>query len=237
MTQLRRATLTADAHEAIRAMLLDDTRFRPGQKISVEELSRELGVSRSPVWNAIARLEAEGLVDVSPRQGVFLVGFDASRLQAMYEAREALEGMAARLAVVRMATGELHALDANLAEQERCLGRDDPVGYAAAALAFHTLVLRGAQNPLIEQQLGDIYARSSAMCRGRPGKGTVKALEANHQDHAALLDALRRRSEGDAEALARKHVRRLMNAALDGAGQSTTGHGGNLRPGQTSPKS
>ncbi len=215
MTQLRRATLTTDAHEAIRAMLLDATRFQPGQKISVEELSRELGVSRSPVWNAIARLEAEGLVDVSPRQGVFLVGFDADRLRAMYEAREALEGMAARLAAVRMPAGELHALVANLAGQKACLGRDDRAGYAAAALAFHMLVLRGAQNPLIERQLSGIYARSSAMCRGRSDKGTAEVLEINHRDHAALLDALRQRSGNEAEALARKHVRRLMDAALD----------------------
>ena len=94
------------------------------------------------------------------------------------------------------------------------------MGYAAAALAFPMLVLRGAQNPLTERQLGGIYARSSAMYRGRPGEETVEVLGANHQDHAALLDALRRKSEGDAEALARKHVLRLMAAALGGTGQS-----------------
>src|SRR5476651_2106644 len=96
--KLRRATLSEDAYGAVRAILLDTKRFHPGDKVSIEELARNLGVSRSPVWSAVSRLEAEGLVNVSPRKGVFLVGFEPEKLRALFEVREALECMAARLA-------------------------------------------------------------------------------------------------------------------------------------------
>lgn len=59
---------------------MTDGRFHPGDKISVEELTRELGVSRSPIWAAINRLAAEGIVEVRPRDGVFLAGFDRNHL-------------------------------------------------------------------------------------------------------------------------------------------------------------
>jgi DNA-binding GntR family transcriptional regulator len=97
MKKLRRSNLSEDAYEFIRELFVNGTRYDPGDKISVEELSRELGVSRTPLWGAINRLEAEGIVEVVPRQGVYLINYDPDRVLEIYVAREALEGMAARL--------------------------------------------------------------------------------------------------------------------------------------------
>jgi len=195
-------------------MLLDERRFQPGQKVSVEMLSRELGVSRSPVWSAIARLDAEGLVDVSPRQGVYLAAFDEERLRSLYETREALEGMATRLAAKRMTSDEIASLMETLVAQKKCLDQHQPAEYAAAALQFHEQILRGAGNSLIEQQLSGVYARTSAMCRGKQSMQTPEVLKSNFKDHSDLIKALRRRDEAACETLARAHVRRLMAAAM-----------------------
>jgi DNA-binding GntR family transcriptional regulator len=195
-------------------MLLDSSRFAPGEKLSVEMISRELGVSRSPVWSAIARLDAEGLVDVSPRQGVYLVAFDEKRLRALFETREALEGMATRLAASRMTELELDALGLAVKQQKKLLSDRFEADFAAAALDFHEKIVSGAGNPLIERQLSGIYARTNAMCRGRDTPRTTKILTANYKDHCEILKALRRRDENAAEELARFHVRRLMATVL-----------------------
>ncbi len=217
MTKLDRGTLGTDAYGAVRAMLLDPHRFQPGEKLSVEDLARALGVSRSPVWTAVARLEAEGLLEVSPRRGVFLVGYNPGRLRALFELREPLEGMAARLAATRWAAADLHGLDEALACGEGCLRGKDPDGFRAAALLFHEGVLRAARSPELERRLEATYARAAAMCRGRPDGG-MEALRRNQDDHAVLLAALRAGEAGRAEDLARAHVRTLAEAALAGAG-------------------
>ncbi|WP_315833806.1 GntR family transcriptional regulator [Bradyrhizobium prioriisuperbiae] len=214
MPKLRRSTLTSDAYDVVRAMLLDSGRFQPGEKLSIEMISRELGVSRSPVWSAIARLDAEGLVDVAPRQGVYLVAFDVDRLRGLFETREALEGMATRLAATRMTEAELDALGTTVRHQKTLLSERHEGDFAISALEFHERILAGARNPMIAQQLSGIYARTSAMCRGRASERTVRVLTANYRDHNEILNALRRRDMDAAEHLARLHVQRLRTTIL-----------------------
>jgi DNA-binding GntR family transcriptional regulator len=79
--KLRRSNLSGDAYEFIRELFVNGTRYNPGDKISVEELSRELGVSRTPLWGAINRLEAEGIVEVVPRQASVTT---SERIRQMY---------------------------------------------------------------------------------------------------------------------------------------------------------
>ena len=198
-------------------MLLDPDRIQPGEKLSVEELARELGVSRSPISAAVARLEAEGLREVSPRRGVFLVGFDPDRLRALFELREPLEGMAARLAAGRRSEADLADLEETLAHGAGCLERADHEGFRTAALAFHLGVSRAARSPELKRRLEATCARAGAMCRGQPAGG-VQGLRRNHDDHAALLVTLRAGDGGLAEDLARAHVRALADTALAGAG-------------------
>ena len=80
MKKLRRSSLSEDAYTFVRALFLKGDRYSPGDKISVEELSRELGVSRTPLWGAIYRLEAEGIVEIVPRLGVYLVDYDPKKV-------------------------------------------------------------------------------------------------------------------------------------------------------------
>ncbi len=212
MAKLSRATLSSDAVGAVRSILVDPARFRPGQKVSVEELARELGVSRSPVWSAVARLEAEGLLNVSPRQGVFLVDFDPVKLTGMFEAREALEGMAARLAANRAAPDDLDRIGRALTAGDASLQEGDQDGYAVAALEFHVAVADASRSPVIGHQLVHLYTRAAAMCRARPRPDAAAGM-ANQDQHRAIAEAIRARSGGRAEKLAREHVIRLRTLA------------------------
>jgi DNA-binding GntR family transcriptional regulator len=211
--KLSRSTLADEAYRSVRALLVDGKRHAPGDKISVEALTRELGVSRSPVWTAIARLEAEGIVEVRPRQGVFLIGFSADKVRALFEMREALEGMAARLAAERIGPETIEALRRSLAVQRAIVAAGDRVRYPLETQAFHGLITAAARNPVIEEQLARIYAQVATMCSRRR---TATELDAHVEDHAALVDALAAGDADQAEALSRAHARRLVDAALAG---------------------
>ncbi|MBX9634827.1 MAG: GntR family transcriptional regulator [Magnetospirillum sp.] len=211
--KLRRTTLAEDAYAAVRAILLVEGRFASGAKISVEELSRELGVSRSPIWSAMARLEAEGVVEVVPRQGVFLARFDAQRVRGLFQAREGLEGMAARLAAALVTQVEMDELNALVKRQRDALARTDERDYAVATQTFHSRVAVLAGNEPIERMLAGIYARVQAMCGPVADNSWVRRAE-YCDDHAALLAAFSHHDCDEAERESRRHVRRIAQSVL-----------------------
>ncbi|MGS0895010.1 GntR family transcriptional regulator [Burkholderia stagnalis] len=212
---LERSTFSRDAYGAIREMLVDEARFAAGEKISVEALSRDLGISRSPVWAAISRLEAEGLLRVVPRQGVFVIAFDEQRIAAIFEAREALEGMAARLAALRMTPDDHAALDDALARQARAVDARDGAAYQVANLDFHHGLLATARNETIETSLRALYAQVRTMCAGGTSPlADWERLRGNVAEHRHVLDKVAKRDGEGAERAAREHVRQLLETIL-----------------------
>ncbi|HVI51642.1 MAG TPA: GntR family transcriptional regulator [Candidatus Sulfotelmatobacter sp.] len=208
---LKKTNLAEQAYEVIHDLLLSGERFSPGAKISVEELSRELGVSRSPVWSAVAKLEAEGIVEVRPRQGVFFIGFDHRRLRELFVAREALEGAIARLAAENRDESAIKALRASVERQRRAGADGDLEIYAEEASAFHHVLASAAGNRVLEGMVQKLLAQIHAMCVRRTRRlGFIERLE---EEHAAVVEALERGDGAGAEAAARAHIRRV--AELD----------------------
>jgi len=205
--KLRRSSLSADAYTFVRELFTNGTRYKPGEKISVEELSRELGVSRTPLWGAINRLEAEGIVEIVPRQGVYLINYDPDRVLEIYEAREALEGMAARLAAEKITERQIAALQANIDEQRDQLAENNVERYHALALEFHEHIARMAQNHTLERLLTSILAQIRAM--GVQHNYMPMHLPQSCDDHEKLIKALRQRDPDRAEHEARTHMRDL----------------------------
>ncbi len=206
--KLRRTSLSSDAYTFVRDLLTNGSRYKPGEKISVEELSRELGVSRTPLWGAINRLEAEGIVQIVPRQGVYLIGHDPDRVLEIYQAREALEGMAARLAAEKITDRQLAALEANVEQQRKLLAGNDHKGYYALALEFHQEIGRLAQNRTLEHLLASILAQIRAM--GVQYNYMPTHLPQSCDDHEKLIQALRERNPDRAEHEARTHMKDLF---------------------------
>jgi len=161
--KLVRSNLSEDAYTFLRDLFINGSRYNPGEKISVEELSRELGVSRTPLWSAINRLEAEGIVEIAPRLGVYLIEYDPERVLDIYLAREALEGMAARLAAEKITDRQLALLRANVAQQHTFLEQEEVEGYYTIAVDFHEQLVRAAQSVTLERLLASIFAQIRAM--------------------------------------------------------------------------
>lgn len=209
MKKLRRTNLSEDAYSFVKALLLSGERYRPGEKISVEALSRDLGVSRTPVWGAINRLEAEGVVEIAPRQGVYLISFDPAKALDIYIAREALEGMAARLAAERGTKRQVAALKTTLERQQDCLALGDADGYTVAAMAFHERIVEAAANESLARLLASVYAQIQAMRARSPARDFPTKMPTDVDNHERIFDAIAAGDPAAAEYEARAHIHQL----------------------------
>jgi len=206
--KLVRSNLSEDAYTFLRDLFINGSRYNPGEKISVEELSRELGVSRTPLWSAINRLEAEGIVEIAPRLGVYLIEYDPERVLDIYLAREALEGMAARLAAEKITDRQLALLRANVAQQHTFLEQEEVEGYYTIAVDFHEQLVRAAQSVTLERLLASIFAQIRAMRVQRKSSPPMH-LPQSCDDHDKLLAALEKKDPDLAEQVMRAHIRDL----------------------------
>ncbi len=210
---LLKTNLAEQAYAVVRDTLLAGERFMPGDKISVEDLARRLGVSRSPVWAAIARLEAEGIVQVRPRKGVFFVGFDKGRLLQIMAAREVLESATARLAAEHATPAEIAELKRSVEAQRTALAGGGLDEYAAEAARFHALLAQAGGNAVMTGIIERLWAQTKAMCIRKDARPAI--LDERVDEHARMVDCICHRDGEAAEAEVRAHIRRIA-AGLPG---------------------
>ena len=206
---------TSLANEAFGKLIeaITSGEFEPGQRLSEAELARQLGISRGPLREALGRLEGR-LVMRTPRIGVRVIEFSRDDLEQLFLVREALEGMAARLAAERMTTQELdhlaellshHASQPALAAGEAYLQRskDDD---------FHFTIARASRCDRIEQlMLDEVYYQlriHRLKSSTQPGRAQA-ALSEHHQ----ILSALQGHNPDLAEAAMRLHIRNARYSA------------------------
>ena len=113
MVRIKTEILSSQIYQALKEMI-SNYRFSPGSRLNVEKLSEEFGVSRTPIWEAIRRLQQEGLVKKIPNRGVFMAEMTLPMALQLYQVREVLEGLAGNLAA--------NNIDAKmLRKMEKCL--------------------------------------------------------------------------------------------------------------------
>ncbi|QQR36970.1 GntR family transcriptional regulator [Devosia oryziradicis] len=204
---LRRPARLGDAvYAAIfeRIMALEIT---PGERISVDAVARELGVSQTPIREALTRLEDEGLVQKTP-----LVGYSATaRLSAdeithLYEIRLQLEPFAARKCAALMPEAVIEQLEALILEMAglKSGGVEAYAQFAQLDMAFHDQIAVSAGNPLVAEALGRLHAHVHLFrLQARAG-----VPDDANQEHAALVTAIQARDGDRAEAAMREHIER-----------------------------
>jgi DNA-binding GntR family transcriptional regulator len=193
--------------QALREAIVDGE-FRPGEKLSEARLAERFGVSRTPVREALKELEVEDLVTVRRRSGTFVKQLTRREVMELYEVREAIEGMAARLCAERASAATLKRIDRVMARLAKSVDRDDGDAFLKLDSDLHELIFIGADNQrLTEQyrilvqhmhreQLGFVITR-------RPGR-----LARSFAEHEAIVHALHDRSPDGAEFAMRTHVQR-----------------------------
>ena len=170
-----------------------------GSKISEPELAKHFDVSRASLREAIGRLEACKLVIRRPNVGARVVSLSLEELLEIYGIREALEGMAARLAAEHMSEKELDQLQ-SLMDGEQQAGPND-INHD-----FHYAIVKGSKNKRLAHLLCDDLYHLMRMYRYQLGRETGRASSAS-KEHGQIMDALRDHDGEMAELLMRRHIR------------------------------
>jgi len=178
-----------------------DGKLTPGDRLRETDLADRLGVSRTPVREAIRQLEADGLVTHIPRQGASVRRLEYAEVMELYEMRAVLEGTAARLAVRSASDVELAELR-DLNEELRAAGQ----GTRAFHLNrhFHALLLNAAKNRFLASSVQAM--QKAMMILGPTTLAQSERFENAVKEHAAVLDALEARDANAAEAAMRLHI-------------------------------
>lgn len=200
-------TATDRTYRLLRAQVLDGT-LPPGAMALEGELAAALGVSRTPVRQAMVRLADEGLIDLRPRHGMRVRPISSPDMAEIYEVLVALESAAARLCAERgLEPAALASLDAVLAAMDAALAAGDLRGWAAADADFHRQLVVASGNQRLAATvsgLADLAHRARlATLRLRP------LPNQSNQEHHALVAAIRNRDPIRAEALHTEHRRRI----------------------------
>lgn len=194
---------TTEAYDRLFDLLLAGT-WEAQTPLREEALASMLGTSRTPVRDALRRLEGDGLVQITPRRGARVVGYSAEEIDSIYDLRSVLEGLGARWAAER-GDVDLDAMSA-LAEQMEQLaadGRRHEIG--RLNLAFHRLVHQQAQNPLLMRTLSQVIA--TPLVHGAFHAFSPQELDRSFGHHRELVDALRARDGTWAESVMVAHIR------------------------------
>ena len=196
-------TLVDDAYATLKAQILDNT-LTPGAQMLEGELALRLGMSRTPIREALIRLQSEGLVEISPRHGMRVLPVSPDDIEHIYQILIALEATAAALLARRRPSAtELAPMAAACDAMEKAIARDDLDAWAAADEAFHTHLVTACGN-----------VRLAAICLNfRDQSRRVRRITlrlrpkpvASTKAHRSLLGAIRKGDAGRARALHEAH--------------------------------
>jgi DNA-binding GntR family transcriptional regulator len=176
-------------------------------RLDEKSLAADLGVSRTPVREALARLEHEGLVRILPRRGVYIVRKSKAEIIEMIIAWAALEGMAARLACERAADQEIASLRSLFSTFEGGELRSHLDEYSRANLSFHARIIELGHSPLIASMADSLLVHVRAIRRRTIGD--EDRVERSIVDHMHIIEALEGRDADLADRLVRDHALEL----------------------------
>ncbi|QQE78655.1 GntR family transcriptional regulator [Alicyclobacillus sp. SO9] len=196
-------SISEQIRQILRDRILDGT-FHPGQRLLEHALAEEFMVSRTPIREAVLRLEVEGLVTTNPRRGISVSMVSKEQVLELFEIRLLLEPMAVELASQRRTQAELERLREALQAMDETLSSLDDTKLDEHHAQFHKTIYQAAHSPrlleILSGLLGDIrrFARQSYTFFGRDKEAM--------REHWALLDAI---SQGDGQRafqLSRIHI-------------------------------
>jgi DNA-binding GntR family transcriptional regulator len=187
--------------------------LEPGQKMPERELTKWLEVSRTPIREALRKLEIEGLVVSYPHRGYFVRNPSFEEAKQAYETRRILDRACCELAAERANEIDVGALKQAIRKAQEAVEAGDRDAVLSCNRDFHHGLARAAHNDFLERQWASMWAFADLL-RGQ-GWEHPSRMENWHQEHAALLDAIVERDAKKAHDLADEHVRLAWGNVAD----------------------
>ena len=213
-TEVAKAGLVDAAHQAIKEAIRENV-FPAGYQAAEADIARQLGMSRTPIHEAMTRLQEEGLVRILPRRGILVCALTPEDIQEIYEVIIALEGAAAErsaLSPEAMRTPLLQTLEAATSAMEAALKSDDLLGWAQADKQFHDAMVSQCGNRRLTRMVGtvtDQSHRSRTLTLQLRPKPVSSAAE-----HRAIICAIRSGEGPAANQAARAHRQNARDQIL-----------------------
>lgn len=195
-------SLSEKIYQQIRDRIIDGE-LAPGTRLRERDLAESLDVSRVPVREALPQLEIDGFVQVLPRRGAVVTQLTMRDVQELFDVRESLEVLAARLASQRVAEVGCEALRLALERSRAATASDDEAEIAAANAAFHQAVLELSGNRMLQTLIRPTVARLQWLFRL-----TSFRSHSQFDEHEQLFEAISEGNEALAASIAYVHTAR-----------------------------
>jgi DNA-binding GntR family transcriptional regulator len=205
--------LSEEVYDALRAAILGG-RLAPGARIVEAEIARQMAVSRSPVREAVRKLEKEGLVEYVPRRGTMVIGLSRQDVADAYQLRAYLEGYGARLAASRASAESLARLLELIERMRACAAVQDLDGLVSADVAFHREVCLASGSRRLLQVWETLNPARWTLISGL--RVSDLSLEQIAERHWPILAALESRNPETADSIIRAHILELADRVLTG---------------------
>jgi len=211
MTLPERRSLGQSVYENLKGAIIQGT-LAPESRVVETRFAEALGISRTPVREAMHKLEREGLLWQDPKGGFYVVGLTREDIEEAFGIRGVLESYAARLATIRHKEGELAPLEEKLSEYQICLkeGRKDEL--PGINTEFHDLLYGLSRSPRLVKMINDIREQ---IFRFRKVILRIEDMaRVSNEDHQLMMDGIRAREADRVERLVREHILRGQDIVL-----------------------
>jgi len=205
--------------EALREAIINQV-LKPGERLMEVQLAEEMNVSRTPVREAIRKLELEGFVVIVPRKGAYVASISINDVHELYEIRAALETLACGLAAERATPEEIEEMEKFLIREKSAIDSEDVFDTVKEDVGLHDLICKASRNERLMQMLNNLREqiyRTRAASITLPGRKR-KSLE----EHRLIVEAIAARDQELAQNLMQEHVEHAeeaMIAYLQGLGE------------------
>lgn len=188
-------------------------RLKPGERLMEVQMAEEMGVSRTPVREAIRKLELEGFVVMMPRKGAYVSGISLKDIADVYEVRTALEALAAGLAAERITDEELEKLERLLIAVTEAAENNDLDRWVRQDIDFHDIIYKASRNDRLMQIISNLMEqlhRFRSTSLAYPGRMKIAV-----EEHKKIVEAISERNVSLAQSLAQEHVENAENSMLE----------------------
>jgi len=203
--------LSKKVYQVLKAEIIKGS-LKPGTKLLEGKIAEQMGVSRTPVREALKELAAEGFAKMTPNQGIVINNISIEDLQEVLQISVVLEGLAARLAAKMIKEKEIKELEKILRKMEYYTKKGDILDFSRRATEFHALVVNACGNNKLIQIRKNLYDQAHRYRMGslnNPGR-----LKYSLEEHRKIVEALKRKDSEQADRLSQKHIENVLENIL-----------------------
>ena len=212
ITPLRKENLGSQVFEQIKGMILRGE-IHPGSRMIESEIALSMGISRTPVREAVHKLEAEGLLTPLPKGGYVVRGLTISDIEDSFDTRSMLESFAGYLAAIRHAENEIMPLELKIDEFQRYLDRGDLGRLTTINTEFHEALYALSRSPRLIRMIHGL--RDEIYFLRKIILNSEEMARLSSKDHRQIIEAIKQREAENVERQLKEHILRGKDFVLN----------------------